>query len=84
MLFSPKSPLSSTAGLNNQHPKPKLKWKLTAKYRSEFPPFFTVVYIDEQTYGTYLLGGGCTSDSEPIHSCMQYVNKKLEYKKPMP
>lgn len=36
--------------------KENSKWKLTAKYKSEFPSHFTIVYIDEDV-GHFLLGG---------------------------
>ncbi len=78
--------MSSTAGLhhNQAQKQPSTRWKLTARYRADFPPYFTVVFVDETTHGTFLLGGGCTTDSGPTYSCMRYLNKALIYKKPMP
>jgi len=66
------------------------KWRLTAKYKGEFPCHFTLVYVNggaigtdlatpqtNKNVGTWFLLGGMGNN------CLQYIDKNIINKCPM-
>jgi len=54
------------------------KWKLTGKYKSDFPAHFTMVYISNEV-GYYLLGGNGN-----VNTCLLFDLKTIKYRAQMP
>ena len=61
-----------------QEQHPSFQWRMRGKYRSNFSPYFTYIYINESD-SWFLMGGNGTRDTN-----LQYINKKLRIRSPIP
>lgn len=54
------------------------KWKLTGKYKNDFPAHFTLVFLSDEL-GYYVLGGNGN-----VNTCMHFDYKTLKVRAQMP
>ena len=54
------------------------KWKLTGRYKNDFPAHFVTVFISDQV-GYYLLGGNGNENT-----CLHFDHKTMKVRASMP